>query len=127
MSKRILSVAGFAALAAILILSCTKDIGKPVAVSTAPPPPGHCDTINYNEDIKPIIDGNCISCHAPGQIEASVPLTNYTQVKTQADAGRIKARVIDGNPSFMPQGGQLSSDQKQLIQCWLDNGEKESQ
>jgi uncharacterized membrane protein len=127
MNKRISCAVGFAAAAVLLILSCTKDIGKPVAVATPPPPPGHCDTINYNEDIKIIIDQNCISCHAPGQIEASVPLTNYTQVKAQADAGRIKARVIDGNPSFMPQGSQLSADQKQLIQCWLDNGEKEAQ
>jgi hypothetical protein len=127
MSKRVLCAVGFAAVAVLLILSCTKDIGKPVALAPVAPAPGKCDTINYNEDIKPIIDQNCISCHATGGVEASVPLTNYTQVKAQADNGKIKLRVIDGNPSFMPQGGQLPADQKQLIQCWLDNGEKESQ
>jgi hypothetical protein len=127
MSRRILTAVGFAAGATILILSCTKEIAKPVAVSTAPPPPGKCDTINYNEDIKPIITQNCISCHGPGGVEASIPLTNYTQVKAQADAGLIKSTIFDGQPNPMPQGGQLSSDQKQLIQCWLNNGEKESQ
>ncbi|MBX3163902.1 MAG: hypothetical protein KF900_05435 [Bacteroidetes bacterium] len=103
--------------------ACTKDVGK---LPTASVTPTGCDTVTYTKHIKPIIDMNCAlsGCHAGNT--ANPLLTSYELVKNRADAGRIKARVIDGNPSFMPQGAlPLPQTQKDLITCWLNNGMKE--
>lgn len=113
---------------ALILASCVKDKGKaPVVV--APPPVESCDTITYNKHIKKLVDNNCSTtpgCHAgTGAGGGGVVLETYTQVKNQADNGRIKARAIDGNPSFMPVGSQLTQAQKELITCWLNNGKKE--
>ena len=35
----------------------------------------------YLQDIKPILDKNCVRCHQPGDIGA-MPLTNYEEVST---------------------------------------------
>jgi hypothetical protein len=113
------------ALVATLFLpnSCTKDKGKQPVSSTPPPAAGACDTITYSKHIKPIIDMNCAlsGCHAG---TTSNPLfTSYDLVKDRADAGRIKARAIDG-PSFMPPSGRLPQAQIDLISCWLESGKK---
>jgi len=113
---------------ATLILSavlygCVKDKGNQPIVTTPPPPPDACDTITYAKHIKPIVDMNCAlsGCHAG---TTSNPLfTSYELFKDRADAGRIKARAIDG-PSFMPPSGKLPQAQLDLITCWLENGKK---
>lgn len=103
----------------IFISSCTKDVGlNPDLIIKEI---GACDTVTFTKHIKPIIDNNCTSCHSPlgGQ---SPDLTTYDLLKSQVDAGRIKARVIDQNPSVMPQGGALPANEINLIKCWLDAG-----
>ena len=39
-----------------------------------------CFSLNYSEDISPIIYNNCTSCHRAGEIAAFLPLTNYSEV-----------------------------------------------
>ncbi|HET6225312.1 MAG TPA: choice-of-anchor J domain-containing protein [Bacteroidia bacterium] len=82
-----------------------------------------CDKITYSKDIQPIIKGSCatIGCHVPN---GSGPgdYTNFEAVKTAADNGELKKRVIDGNPSFMPTGGKLDDAALDKINCWLNAG-----
>ncbi len=113
-----------------IIGSCKKDKGKePVATTTTTGTTGAtgCDTVTYTKYIKPITDGNCAiaGCHNGS---TSYPLLiSYDDVKKQAENGRIKARVIDENPSRMPPASlpALSAAQKALITCWLSNGYKQ--
>ena len=107
----------------LVLTNCTKDEGKAPVVT--PPPVESCDTITYNKHIKKIMDDYCVSCHKNSSDVGGVGLTTYAEVKDRTQAGRMIARVIDGVQSFMPQGGQLSSSQKQLITCWIDKGMKE--
>lgn len=105
--------------------SCIKDVGKLPVVT--PVPVNVCDSATYDFKIKAIVDKKCKSCHSPaGGPSGSINLTDYTQVKSAADAGRIKARVIDANPGIMPPVGDatlaLTPSEKTLIQCWLDKG-----
>ncbi len=103
-----------------LIISCTKDVSPEPDIS-ATPTPSSCDTVTFTQDIKPIISANCAisGCHVSGG--QSPDLTVDNNIKTQADGGRIKARVIDG-PAYMPAAGRLPDAQINIIQCWLDAG-----
>ena len=126
MNKSTLILAGACISVLAFIAGCDKKVGKLPVQTTPPPPPDACDTITYNKHIKRIFDENCVSCHNPRLPSGSVEFNNYTDVKNKADAGRIKARVIDGEGGFMPQGGELSAADKNLINCWLNNGKKEN-
>lgn len=102
----------------IFITSCTKDVGpNPDLVKKQT---SVCDTITFTKHIKPIIDNQCVNCHSTGA--QSPDLSTYSLLKTQVDGGRIKARVIDQNPSPMPPAGNLTSDELNSIKCWLDAG-----
>lgn len=126
MIKKFVSVT--AALVIVLgatVFSCTKDKGKadvPVAIS-----PDVCDSATYNFKVKDIVDTKCKSCHNPSGQQPTPLLTDYGTVKTQADAGRIKIRAIDANQSPMPPSGspELTSQEKAILQCWLDKGSPE--
>lgn len=98
-------------------MSCTKDIGPnpDLVVKTG------CDTVTFTKHILPIFNSECTSCHSTSGGQ-SPDLSDYNLIKTQVDGGRIKARMIDGSPSFMPTAGRLPDNQINLIQCWLDAG-----
>jgi hypothetical protein len=111
----------FATLTCLLIVAaCTKDIGpNPDLVKKS-----LCDTVSFNKHIKPIIVNKCVVCHVSGTSSgAPGDFNNYSELKTKADAGLIKARVIDQTPSVMPQGGPpLPQEQLDMIKCWLEAG-----
>jgi len=70
--------------------------------------------------VKQIILGYCGPCHLNGGMEGG---KNYdTDANIVAAKDRIKARAVDGNPSFMPQGGQLTTIDKQKIVDWINAG-----
>ncbi len=105
----------------LFTVACTKQVGlepKPVVVA-------QCDTINYSQDIAPIIAKNCSisGCHVPPNPSAGVLLDTYELLKAKGEAGRIKARVIDETPTRMPPAG-ITADEKSQIECWLNNGYK---
>lgn len=112
----------------VFAYACTKDQGKPLDV--APPPPGACDTITYNNQVKAIIDLKCGSlanggagCHSGAFPQAGVSLTTYQEVLGKAD--RIDERGV--KQKTMPPAGQpqLSQTDLEHISCWLGNGKKE--
>ena len=103
----------------LIINSCTKDMGvapKPVVAV-----PGFCDTITYTEDIKPIIDVQCVDCHTKLST-SGYPLDSYELLVAKAKEGKIQLRVID--QKNMPQAGPLPQNELDLISCWLNNGYK---
>jgi hypothetical protein len=116
---------------AFVFHSCVKDKGlKPAEIP--PPPVSACDTITWNKQIKAIVSGHCSTtpgCHTGATPTGNTSLDTYAQVRSKAEAGRIKARVIDHVPTQMPPAANpeysLSVAEKGLISCWLDNGYKE--
>ncbi|MCE3228562.1 MAG: hypothetical protein K0S32_3113 [Bacteroidetes bacterium] len=129
MSKKFLIPASVTIFFSILFMvSCDKKVAKLETPATAvvPPPAGFCDTISYNKHIGPIMQTKCAlgtGCHGSGAPRTN--LTSYASAKGIGEGGSLKARVIDGSPSFMPQGSQLPQNEKDLIQCWINNGFKE--
>ncbi len=82
----------------------------------------NCSTVSnktFAADVNPIIQASCnvVSCHAAGSSNGPGPLTNYAQIS--AANNTIRAAVSSGR---MPQGGTLTTAQKNSIICWIDNG-----
>ncbi len=79
-------------------------------------------TIKYVTDVKPIIDANCIICHAPGGSASYQILTNYNEVKMSIDEiiNRIEKPI--GDPLKMPQGSALPPQQIEIIKKWKADG-----
>lgn len=104
--------------------SCIKDQGelpqaKKVNVCTV--------AVSYSVDIVPIMTNNCSTkgCHTSTGTGKG-DFTNYAGVASKADApvgnGSIRARALNGNPSWMPTGGPIADSLRQKIDCWLQQG-----
>lgn len=74
----------------------------------------NCDAnVSFSTSIKTIIDNNCLPCH-----RSQFPnLTNYNSIRD--NASNIRGQVVSRR---MPQGGSLTSQEIELIKCWIDNG-----
>jgi hypothetical protein len=120
MNKRMLSAIVVLPLLAVFIFGCDKKIAKAVPKEIPPPPAGFCDTINYAQDIQPILTANCVSCHQSGNPKGDY--TNYAGTKAKVDDASFKVRVLDSPTNPMPASGQLPQEQLRLIKCWLDRG-----
>lgn len=77
-------------------------------------------SISFASEVKPIIDTKCATtsgCHAAGSNQGPGALTTYAQILNAKN--QISASVSSGS---MPQGSTLTSDQKNKIICWIQNG-----
>jgi hypothetical protein len=75
---------------------------------------------SYVTDVSPLIQSYCASnsgCHASGSTNGPGSLTTFQQVYNARAA--IRSSVASG---IMPQNTTLSSSQKNIIICWIDNG-----
>jgi hypothetical protein len=84
---------------------------------------GSCDTtaISYTTDIRPVLDANCVSCHAPGGEQEGAPLVTYENVKQYADTRDIVDRT-NGTGSLMPPSGKMSNCNIAIIEAWVNAG-----
>lgn len=117
------------ALTMSLTPSCTADVIEPTMMG--------CETSSatYNTNVKPIIDLSCAysGCHNGGGA-APGNYSSYDGLQSIIQNGNFVNRVIDqqANPSVgMPpnkdiypasQQDDLSADQMEIIQCWIDSG-----
>lgn len=80
-----------------------------------------CDTtaVSYNQDILPIINSNCISCHTPGGQQGSSPFTSYDEIKNYS-ASMVER--VNGVGGIMPPTGTIPSCDKLKIEAWVKAG-----
>lgn len=71
--------------------------------------PNCSGTKSYINDVAPLINSNCVSCHNT--------YTNYSAIKTSATS--IRNAIVDGS---MPKNSSLTEAQKNNIVCWIDAG-----
>ncbi len=73
--------------------------------------PSVCDGVakSFSNDVYPIIKSKCKLCH--------FQYSGYSQIASAVSS--IRSRVEDGS---MPIGSSLSTSQKNIIICWIDNG-----
>lgn len=107
--------------------------------SATPAALGSC--VSYDHDIKPILDGRCISCHSGAAAPRNLHLDSYAGtmaggltgnevVACQPSSSLIYLKTTLDNPPVgqrMPLGGPyLSTTQLDTIQAWIAGGAAES-
>ena len=87
------------------------------------------DEVTYTENIKSIIDNNCIVCHAAVPINyAPMPLTTYENVKEAVQNRGLLDRIsrAQGVEGMMPYGGtRLPQGLIDLVYQWNADGLQE--
>jgi uncharacterized membrane protein len=83
-----------------------------------------CDTAKFAfaADIQSIIQANCSSCHSGASPTGNVRLTNYAEIKTVADNGKLASVISWQHAIKMPQGAKLPDCQISKINKWIRNG-----
>ncbi|MFN0036016.1 MAG: hypothetical protein ACKVUS_13215 [Saprospiraceae bacterium] len=121
MKQFLFVLSAIAALAAFAQTSCYYD-NEVEQYGTTP-----CDTvaISYSQDILPIIQANCISCHAPGGEQEGSPFTSYDELKNYTDNRQIVERV-NGVGGVMPPTGAISECNQLKIEAWVNAGAPEN-
>lgn len=107
------------AFAATLLAGCESNTYEDLREPVAPGGP-----VSYANNVKAIIDANCIMCHSPGGISEFRPLTNYAQVKAAVENTNLLDRIQrrSGEEGAMPQTGRMPQDKINLILQWAQNG-----
>ncbi|WMI64548.1 hypothetical protein RBH94_10800 [Aestuariibaculum sp. YM273] len=104
----------------VCLFNCANDSTDDLLDSTPLP-----NIVTYNDDVKTIIDNNCISCHAnTPNSGASVSLTTYNNVKSAVQNNNLIGK-INGTASggLMPLGGpKLPQNLIDLIEKWETDG-----
>ncbi|WP_411767024.1 hypothetical protein [Winogradskyella sp. A3E31] len=101
--------------------SCTNDSEDDLIDNTPQP-----NTITYVDDVRPIIQTNCTSCHGdPPTNAAPNSMVNYSQVVDAVENRGLINRISSqpGESGFMPLGGsRLPQNLIDLIEQWEDEG-----
>ena len=72
--------------------------------------------------VRTIINGYCGPCHLNGAVSGGKNFDSDNNIVSSWD--RIKIRTVDGTPTYMPEGGQLTAVDKQKIVDWVNAGHR---
>ncbi len=87
------------------------------------------DEVTYHQHVRPIIEADCVACHADGQIAGYAPFTSAEAVVNAAED--VKWHVVNRiMPPWMPsrqnlplkKDRSLSDEDIALIAAWVDDG-----
>jgi len=110
------------------------------AAGAAPAPPATPErTVDFAREVRPILAGNCFSCHGPDEGSRQRDLRLDVEEGPLADRAPFGGAVVvpgaaDGSPLFhritaadaaerMPRGADaLSDDEIETIRLWIDQG-----
>ncbi|MBC8884336.1 cytochrome c [Flavobacterium piscinae] len=119
MKNKAIKITSFA-FTVFVLNSCTTDSLSDLTIVQ------EIETVNYTQNIKLIIDNNCISCHAATPVNgAPNSLTTYENVKEAVlNRGLIeRISIAEGSPGAMPLGGpRLPQNDINTIIQWNAEG-----
>ncbi len=84
-----------------------------------------CDPtrFEFNAHVLPVIVKNCEGCHSGTNPSGGIRLTNYFQIKEQADNGKLLGSLKHQSGfSSMPPSGKMPDCQISIIESWINNG-----
>ena len=78
-------------------------------------------TVSFANDILPLIQHQCTSCHDSGNASGGYNLSDYATISSHANA--VLGSMRNSGYKLMPQGGPALPDSSiQLIECWIYQG-----
>lgn len=86
--------------------------------------PNTCQTeeMSYTEDISPILENNCISCHNTSNSSGGINLSTYELTKQVAESGQLLG-VIRHDNGFSPMplsAAKLDDCTINKVSAWID-------
>lgn len=98
----------------LVLFSCTKEKVTPID-------PACTSIISFSNDILPIIEANCVSCHDQGNASGGYNLSTYSKISANASA--ILGSMKGNGYQLMPQGGPALPDSIIMkFSCWIQQG-----
>jgi len=79
------------------------------------------DEVSYSNDIKPIVNNFCTTCHAGEKPEGEFILASYDDVRKHTEKGTLLARINDEKDP-MPQNGLMPKYMRRLFKLWAEGG-----
>ena len=79
------------------------------------------DEISFSNDIQPIINNFCTTCHAGKDPEGEVLLTNYAEVRELVEKGDLLKRINDADDP-MPPSGKIPGYMRRMFKTWSETG-----
>lgn len=129
--KSHLSIIGIALLAVVPHLALAKM--TPDQVKSLPPPVSR--TVNFSQDIKPILEASCVKCHGRGRAKGDLRLdTRDTLLKGSSSGPAVVpgkseesylielVAGIDPENVMPKKGSKLTPQQISLLRAWIDQG-----
>lgn len=94
------------------------------------------DPIDFSLDVKPLLEGACVSCHKPGKTEGELNLTSGAAARQGGENGTV---LVPGKPAdsrlytltvlpadhddiMPPKGGPLHRTQTEVLRQWIEQG-----
>jgi hypothetical protein len=100
-------------------------------------PNSHADNVNYERDVKPVLNARCYACHGALKQEAGLRLDTGVLIRQGGDSG---AAISDGQiddsllihrvsakepgERMPPEGEPLSAEQIEMLRAWIREGAK---
>lgn len=89
----------------------------------------NCDPVSQvslQQDVFPILNTNCYSCHSAGVATAGINLENYNSLLGIADSGKLVGTLKhqSGYASMPPGGNKLNDCDILVIETWITEGAK---
>jgi hypothetical protein len=80
--------------------------------------------VKYTQNIKPIMESNCVGCHGNSNPNAGLSLTNFNQVRQAILNNGLIDRISkqSGDPQLMPTSGRMPQQTIDLIIKWQTDG-----
>ena len=109
----------------MITTSCYYDEMPPEAPTAIP------ETVSYSNDIQPLWDQNCISCHKSGgtapdltSANSYAALTNNSKYIVAGNASiSLVYKLMTGTASpLMPTSGKISDSKLAILEKWINAG-----
>ncbi|MEQ1946504.1 MAG: cytochrome c [Bryobacteraceae bacterium] len=89
------------------------------------------NTPTYNRDVQPILQKNCVACHAPGKV-APMPFTTYEstrpwvrQIREMVTNKKMPPGVVERHYGLFGDDGSMNQNEIDVIVRWVDGGAPE--